>query len=325
MATDTSTVVQHYEPVDFTTTDPEQAHAFMKEVYVDNAMRIRGSKDRFLMRHTYHEADQFSVAEMVHTMSVEHTSQPLGQLLIGRVLDGSIERRTDGQSVSAVAGDSFLIAQPDRPYTVEWDDVRLQMTCVGSAALAAVAPRAGTPVRFTALEPVSAASARQMNKTVDFVTRDVLTNPAAATSPLVVGSAARLLAATMLNTFPNTALAGSTAQDRADATPATLRRATRFIDTHAQADITLVDIAAAAHVTPRAVQIAFRRHHGVTPMAYLREAQLARAHRELQGADPDHGDTVTAIAAHWGFAHPGRFAAAYRRAYGKSPSSTLRS
>jgi transcriptional regulator GlxA family with amidase domain len=33
---------------------------------------------------------------------------------------------------------------------------------------------------------------------------------------------------------------------------------------------------------------------------------------------------VGQIAARWGFAHPGRFAALYREAYGTSPSRTLR-
>ena len=35
-------------------------------------------------------------------------------------------------------------------------------------------------------------------------------------------------------------------------------------------------------------------------------------------------DTVAAIALHWGFANPGRFAVDYRAAYGRSPSQTLR-
>ncbi|WP_372460725.1 helix-turn-helix domain-containing protein [Actinomycetospora endophytica] len=48
------------------------------------------------------------------------------------------------------------------------------------------------------------------------------------------------------------------------------------------------------------------------------------AHRDLEAADPTRGDTVGAIAARWGFAHPGRFAIDYRRSYGRSPGETLR-
>ena len=53
--------------------------------------------------------------------------------------------------------------------------------------------------------------------------------------------------------------------------------------------------------------------------------RLARAHEDLRGADPTRGDTVTAIAARWGFLHFGRFAAEYRRAYGQTPRTTLHS
>ena len=82
--------------------------------------------------------------------------------------------------------------------------------------------------------------------------------------------------------------------------------------------------ARAAGVGPRALQLAFARHLGLSPMAYVRRVRLECAHRELQAADPTSGDTVAAIAARWGFAKPDRFAAAYRAAYGVAPIHTLR-
>ncbi|MGN5382482.1 helix-turn-helix domain-containing protein [Streptomyces lasalocidi] len=59
-------------------------------------------------------------------------------------------------------------------------------------------------------------------------------------------------------------------------------------------------------------------------MAYLRRVRLAHAHRDLLAADPHSGATVGGVAARWGFAHPGRFAALYRTVYGISPAETLR-
>ncbi|MER6983051.1 helix-turn-helix domain-containing protein [Streptomyces carpinensis] len=123
--------------------------------------------------------------------------------------------------------------------------------------------------------------------------------------------------------FPNTARTDPTAQDRTDAHSTTLRRAVAYIDDHADQPITVADVAAAAHVTVRALQYAFRRHLDTTPLAYLRGTRLAHAHRDLKAADPLGVVTVGMIAARWGFAHPGRFAALYRDAYGTSPSSAL--
>jgi transcriptional regulator GlxA family with amidase domain len=151
----------------------------------------------------------------------------------------------------------------------------------------------------------------------------LLASPVTASNPLLMASAAQVLAATALSVFPNTAHAPLGSRDHCGASPGCVRRAVGFIDEHADQDITVADIAAAAGVTVRAAQLAFRRELGVTPTAYLREARLARAHRELLAADP-RTETVTAVAYRWGFSSGSRFAAYYRQAYGISPWQTLR-
>ncbi|MDN4522391.1 helix-turn-helix transcriptional regulator [Mycolicibacterium austroafricanum] len=114
------------------------------------------------------------------------------------------------------------------------------------------------------------------------------------------------------------------ASDRSSTQPRMLRRALDFIHENAQYDITIRDIAAAADVTPRAIQYAFREHMATTPLEYLRRVRLERAHQELKSADPAY-DTVTSIAGRCGFSHPGRFSSAYKEVFGTEPSRTLRS
>jgi transcriptional regulator GlxA family with amidase domain len=116
-----------------------------------------------------------------------------------------------------------------------------------------------------------------------------------------------------------------TPRSRTGTTPtrAPLRRAVAFIDENAHTDITVADIAAAASVTIRAVQLAFQRHLGTSPMGYLRRVRLDHAHQDLTRSSPGDGLTVTAVAYRWGFRSSSRFAAAYRRAYGVAPSYTL--
>jgi transcriptional regulator GlxA family with amidase domain len=114
------------------------------------------------------------------------------------------------------------------------------------------------------------------------------------------------------------------AKDRIDSSSGTLRRAVAFIDERADQCLTVADIAAASFVTSRAIQSAFRRHLDMTPMEYLRQVRLDRAHQELVAGDPER-ESVTAVAYRWGFASASRFTAYYRRAYGVLPSHTLRS
>jgi AraC-like DNA-binding protein len=88
--------------------------------------------------------------------------------------------------------------------------------------------------------------------------------------------------------------------------------------------VTASDIAQAVGLSVRALDEGFRRHVGSSPMAYLREVRMARAHLELVASDPDM-TTATLIACTWGFGNYGRFALAYRRRYGCTPRETLRS
>ena len=103
-----------------------------------------------------------------------------------------------------------------------------------------------------------------------------------------------------------------------------VRRAAQYVEDHLAEPITLADIAVAARVSPRGLQFAFQRELGTSPMAYVRRARLTEAHHDLVRADPSRGATVASVALRWGFSNATRFSAAYRQAYGRSPSRTLR-
>jgi AraC-like DNA-binding protein len=104
--------------------------------------------------------------------------------------------------------------------------------------------------------------------------------------------------------------------------PDTIKKAIDLIEADPQAPLTVSDLAASCGVGTRALQHGFQRHVGMSPMAYLRDARLRRADAELRAAAA--GDTVASIARRWGFAHPGRFAAAYEVKHGQPPGRTLR-
>jgi AraC-like DNA-binding protein len=97
-------------------------------------------------------------------------------------------------------------------------------------------------------------------------------------------------------------------------------RAEAFLLEHAREPITVADIAEAAGLSVRGVQAAFNRHHGITPLAYLRHIRLLLAREQLES----DSDLSVAEVARWaGFAHLGRFAGAYRDEFGELPRQTL--
>ncbi|WP_404431471.1 AraC family transcriptional regulator [Microbacterium lacus] len=86
---------------------------------------------------------------------------------------------------------------------------------------------------------------------------------------------------------------------------------------------TVMQLATQVSVSVRSLQEGFRRSLDTTPMAYLRHLRLEKVHEDLMTAAPGTVN-VTEVAARWGFAHLGRFAAAYRREFSERPSDTLR-
>jgi AraC-like DNA-binding protein len=101
-----------------------------------------------------------------------------------------------------------------------------------------------------------------------------------------------------------------------------VRAAEDYMRDHAEEPLTIAEIAHAVGVGPRALQGAFRATYDATPRQVLAEIRLEKARARLMA--PGEERTVTDAALASGFAHFGRFAAAYRERYGELPSETLR-
>jgi transcriptional regulator GlxA family with amidase domain len=105
--------------------------------------------------------------------------------------------------------------------------------------------------------------------------------------------------------------------------PRGIRTAVDIMEAEADLPLTLSAIAARSQVSVRSLQLAFKRHLGMSPMSYLREVRLRRAHQSLIESDPSTV-TVASVAYDWGFTNLGRFAAAHAARYREPPAKTLR-
>jgi AraC-like DNA-binding protein len=101
-----------------------------------------------------------------------------------------------------------------------------------------------------------------------------------------------------------------------------IRRAVELLEERPSEPWTTVRLATEVHLSVRALQEGFRRDLATPPMTYLRQIRLRRAHEALKAADRD-ATSVHAVAVGLGILHMGRFAAAYRKTFGESPSETL--
>ncbi|GAA0978408.1 helix-turn-helix transcriptional regulator [Streptomyces rhizosphaericus] len=311
----------------FDSDDLERTEDFLSKAYAK--MRIGSSTpsaNRARIRRDTIES--ITVDELDLDFDMSYAVSPLGRICLCVVHTGTIEDHVyPGVEDAFGPGDVVSLAPPDLPYSGRVRNARYNITMLDPALLSQVAAtveqRTPQPVRLTGHRPHSAAAAGHLRRTIAYVRDHALADPAIADQPLIRATVSQLLAGSVLTAFPNTALTDPTASDRNDAHPDTLQRALSHIDDHAAEPLTVADIAAAAHVSIRALQYAFRRHLDTTPMAYVRRVRLAHAHHDLATAAPETA-TVADIATRWGFFHPARFAALYRETYRATPGATLR-
>jgi AraC-like DNA-binding protein len=252
---------------------------------------------------------------------------PLERINLCEVHSGSIEDHAPHGATPEHfgPGELFTLAPPERSYRGRINRARYSITMLDPSLLTDLAAPTPDrdPVRLLDHRPVSSAAAHRLRRAIAHVDRMVLADPDLEDDPLLGSAAARYLAAHVLRTFPHSA--EPAAANASAAHPATVRRAVAYIEANADTDISPADIAAAAGVGVRALQLAFRRHLDTTPAAHLRTVRLAAAHRDLLTADPGAtGATVAAVARRWGFGHLGRFSADYKTMYGEGPAQTLR-
>lgn len=314
----------------FSTSDPDRAHERLRAMYGADARMTaaRAADGSAGMAISYVDTGDLVLAQVDFHSALRFVNRGTDRVVIDTVLDGAIEMESGPTASRYSAGDVFVATQPGIEWPGRTQGVSLHAVTLSVDLLRDVAGQApdgdtgGAARCLPFTDPVpQVGGGRRWRRAVKLVD-ELLQEPATA-SPLVVDSAGRLLAATALSLFPTSARP-SNHSDRRDAHSPAVGRAVAFIESNPDRPMTVGDIARAAYVSPRAVQIAFRRHLDTTPMAYLRRVRLDRAHSDLAAATPTDGTTVTAVAARWGFGSPSRFAADYRRAYGRAPQQTLR-
>jgi AraC-like DNA-binding protein len=307
---------------------PAEAEEYLGRLYGMPVRLARGERAVYWFRHVRLSAPPLHVGTADHTAVTDAETGPLpaGTVNVVRVLRGT---RTDtdrglvlgpgGMAVSGNQGDRLRMQLVNALYSI----VTLPLEAI--AAATATAPENLPALRFRTLLPASPEAARRWASAARYAAAELRDHPAALARPLAADAMTRMLAVTLLDCFASSwAEVPAERCDHTDATASTLAQAQAYMDANADLPITSGDVAKAAGVTIRAVQLAFCRHAGTTPWKYLRRVRLDRAREELDAAVPGDGTTVTGVAARWGWANADRFTAAYSARFGELPSSTLR-
>ncbi|MBT2485856.1 MULTISPECIES: helix-turn-helix domain-containing protein [unclassified Microbacterium] len=299
----------------FTSRDVEEVESTWRE-FVPSATLERVDPRRF--RFDWRSAELGDVALVRYDLAaqIHSTAEPHEQILVCRV-----------DSPDAVVWSGRDALDPAEPWLS--DGTRVQATWPRSATVRALVfdrtaaqERArlltghdAVELRATGLSPHSPEGAGSWERMFRYLDTSVGDEPSG--DSILRAELERHALMTTLAAFPTTFSDVLRRPAQRSGAPATVRRALAYIDDNAHLAITVDDVAAAAFISTRGLQYAFRRALDITPAEALRRARLEGARHDLERGT---GDTVGVVARRWGFSHPSRFAAAYRAAYGTHPS-----
>lgn len=304
----------------FRTFDPDDARRFFAAAYTPG-WRITGVGRGSAIKHRRYSAPAMTLDDVLMQGRVNCEIRGADDVLVIQPRAGSLTANVNPFSEV----DHPVLVAHDMPCALQVNSARFDVVGIGSDVLrkAAAAHYAPLPqkIRFLDWRPRSGAAARAWHRALEYA-KATLCSADTVHQPLIAGSVATVLATAVLECYPSNLTADNDVLSD-PAVPDALKDAVSFIHCHAGGDVGIHDVAAAVHLTPRAVQYLFRHQLDTTPTRYLRRVRLHRAHLDLLSSDRSV-TTVAEIAQRWGFLHTGRFAVQYRQTYGQSPHTTLR-
>lgn len=313
------------EAVAVTTGDRRRAEVLLGELLGTPPVELAPGPAPFALRTSIAWVGRITYGRLDGPSEVSFRVPPTDRVLVAHALSGSFQASVEGGTVSLAPATIGLVDGRGRPFRVRLVGMHALFTVPTDALRSAADPGVTEPpggVRFLDSRPRGPTATWAWLHTEAYVRRALLLAPDAWAGRDQAAALAHLLAASVLQAFPHEVLPSATAEGGPLSAP--VRRAVGLIEDHPADDLDVADLAAAAGLGVRGLQLAFRRQLGTTPLGYLRTVRLRNAHRDLQAGDPATGDRVTAVATRWGFRSRAAFAAAYRATYGCAPSATLR-
>jgi AraC-like DNA-binding protein len=311
----------------FRTRSPEQAIHLRKTAFYPHRLRLLGPLDSFGFIQRVTRVGPITVGDITYETDVAlDFDETRASYHLCVPIRGWLESRHRGQqliSTPALAS----VYRPDAAIGTRWPGgsrhlaVKIDQVAVDRALETLVDSPIGSPIAFDAALPLTAGAAQDWVRLLLMVHRqlerpDSLFGHSVVLDPLVESLIYGFLL--VANHPYRAALAAPAEPGR----PTAVRDAIDIIEAGPHLPLTTSTLALQCHVSVRTLQEGFRRHVGMSPMAYLRVVRLRRAHSDLRSAHPSH-TTVAAIAHRWGFAHLGRFATAHTAMYGETPYQAL--
>lgn len=309
------------------TTDPGEAQRAVAEAYVPNTLTLEPGVRDLAMELRALRLGSLTVGRLefgrVTTVTAEHPDKFRVCLPIrGSAVTTSGQTRT----VQTRPGEAAVLP-PDVPVQMVWStDCRQLVLMVSRETLEwelekLLGHSLKARLEFDLFMPPRSHAPGIWRSAVDMVSTELTTPSGLATlTSAALHAQGVVLDALLLGHHHN--YRDEIGAQRTSGRTSAIRQAMELLHAHPERPWTAVGLAQEVHLSVRALHEGFTRDVDMPPMTYLRHLRLQRVRAELQAADPQT-TTVRAVASRLGILHMGRFAAAYREAFGERPSETL--
>jgi AraC-like DNA-binding protein len=310
-----------------TTDDRDEAESVITDLYIPNQIELVAGPEPLDMQVTGLRLGALTAGRLTYGRQVRLRTADAKNFHVNIPLRGrAVSRNGTGEPVTTGPGEG-LVFSPGAPAEISWsaDCEQLCLMIPAGRLEAALEQLLGRSLRgqlaFDFAADLGSPLGQRWRTVLDLLV-DELDHPThVGCNPLVSQHLEGLVLDGLLlgqrHSHSDVAIGNSMV-----AMSATVRRAVGLIEERPSEPWTTVRLAAEVHLSVRALQEGFRRDLGTPPMAYLRQTRLRRAREQLLMAERD-ATTVSAVAVGLGILHLGRFASAYREAFGESPSATL--
>lgn len=309
------------------TDDRDEAETVVRELYLPNRLDLCDESVPLGMELAGLRLGALTVGRLSYGREVRLRTADAQNVHVNIPLRGRVRSRSGNSAPVMTGPGEGLVFPPDEPADISWSAHAEQLCLmIPQGALEdELENLLGRPVRsrltFDFTADLRNTLGRRWRTVVDLLA-DELDHPTEmGQHPVVARHLERLVIDGLLlgqkHNYSDALIGG-----RPVALGSGIRDAVELMEDRPSEPWTTVSLATEVHLSVRALQEGFRRDLATTPMTYLRQVRLRRAREELQAA---HRDTTTvhAVAAGLGMLHMGRFAAAYRQAFGETPSDTL--
>jgi AraC-like DNA-binding protein len=270
---------------------------------------------------------ELSIHRLAYGREIDNAGAPSGDTYLAVfTLAGIRHMRVGANEIVSPAG-TLCVINPHQPFNSRLSADHQQLTvCISGALLRQQLNHQGAaglahPLEFLPVLTSALDQAATLTNVVKTLCSELCRQSTAISRPPIARHFEQVVAELLLAEVPNNHMSAPEQFD--GPVPAYLQGALRFMQAHVNERISIEDIARAVSVTPRALQVAFRRHLGVTPSSYLRNARLDLAHHALS-ADETHRLKLSSVAQDHGFANASKFSRRFRERFGQNPSGITR-